>query len=127
MLPAPTGHFSIHLWFDSGLELNQIARTFNHFLEFNLQQTDRGYWIDEQTGPTGWSYVLNNQPPSSNSDFAHLARFVFSAWFYDGRPGAPVNEEQVRKHARYLQLKLQRELEIPVLARIHTRGEFMAV
>jgi len=127
MLPAPSGHFSIHLWFDSGLELSQIARTFNRFMQFDFQETERGYWIDEQTGPPGWSYVLLGPRPLDDPENLHLARYVFSAWFYDGKPGAPVNEQQARQHARYLQLKIQRELEIPVLAHIETRGELTVI
>lgn len=127
MLPAPSGHFSIHLWFDSGLKLGQIAKTFNQFMEFSFEETERGYWIDEQTGPKGWSYVLLGPRPLENGENLNLARFVFTAWFYDGRPGFPVNEEYVRQHARYLQLKLQRELEIPVLAHIESRGQLIAI
>jgi hypothetical protein len=124
MLPTPSGHFSIHLWFDSGLKLDQIAKTFNQFLKFDFEQTERGYWIDEQTGPTGWSYVLLGPRPLENSD---LVRFVFSAWFYDGKPGTPVNEDEVREYAKQLQLKLQRELEIPVLAHIESRGQLQTI
>lgn len=123
MLPAPSGHFSIHLWFDSGLEIPQIAKTFNKFLEFHFDETERGYWIDEQTGPKGWSYVLMRPRNSDSPKDSHLVRYSFIAWFYDGHPGSPVNEEQVKQFARYLQLKLQRELEIAVYAQIESRGQ----